>query len=249
MKAYIINIELTDSKPLIWRKVVLPAGGTYHRLHEAIMRVTNFRGGEPEHGGHLYRFDLKEENSFVTNDLSNIEEHRDFQHNLAYYEERLKNTEEKFLHYENSFQKEMNKKALFPSKVKFDEYLEKYREIEYVYDFGDSWTFRITLLEIVDDYYFGYPMLLDGEGDAPPENVGGMDMFYEFLEAYNNPSHENHDDAVEFVKMNVFWPYNEDHMNDLLKRLKYRKTEWDKISHENFIVIEDKYYKVRQQRT
>lgn len=246
MKAYIIKIELNDSKPLIWRKVVLPAGGTFHRLHETIMRVTNFRGKEPELRGHLYRFDLKEENSFVTNDLNKIDEHRDFQNNLDYYEERLKETEEKFRHFEKSFQNEMKKKALFPSKVKFDDYLEKYGEIEYLYDFGDSWTFRITLMEIVEDYYFGYPMLLDGEGDAPPENVGGMDMFYEFLEAYNDPSHENHDDALEVVKMNVFWPYNEDHMNDLLKRLKYRKTEWDKISHENFIVIKDKYYKVRQ---
>lgn len=232
MKAYIIKIELNDSNPLVFRKVILPAGGTFHRLHETIMRVTNFRGREPELGGHLYRFDLKEENSFVTNDLNKIDEHRDFQNNLDYYEERLKETEEKFLHFEKSFQKEMKKKALFPSKVKFDDYLEKYGEIEYLYDFGDSWTFRI--------------MLLDGEGDAPPENVGGMDMFYEFLEAYNDPSHENHDDALEFVKMNVFWPYNEDHMNSLLKRLKYRKTEWDKISHENFIVIKDKYYKVRQ---
>jgi len=40
------------------------------------------------------------------------------------------------------------------------------------YDFGDDWHFITKHEEIVDDYYFGYPTLLDGAETAPPEGFG-----------------------------------------------------------------------------
>lgn len=60
--------------------------------------------------------------------------------------------------------------------------LEKHNAIRYNYDFGDDWWFTIRLEEIVDDYYFGFPTLLAGAETAPPEDVGGIHGFYEFLE-------------------------------------------------------------------
>ncbi len=42
MKAYVIKIELIDSGPLIWRKVIMPAGDTFNRLHDVIQKVANF---------------------------------------------------------------------------------------------------------------------------------------------------------------------------------------------------------------
>lgn len=57
------------------------------------------------------------------------------------------------------------------------------------YDFGDDWNFTITLEDIVDDYYFGFATLLDGAGTAPAEDVGGLNGFYEFLEAYKDSKH------------------------------------------------------------
>ena len=41
MKAYIIKIEFIDSKPLIWRRVIMPAGATFNRLNDVIQNVTN----------------------------------------------------------------------------------------------------------------------------------------------------------------------------------------------------------------
>jgi len=32
MKAYIIKIELQESDPLIWRRVIMPANATYNRF-------------------------------------------------------------------------------------------------------------------------------------------------------------------------------------------------------------------------
>lgn len=50
MKAYIVNIELVGSEPLIWRKVIMPADTTFNRLHDIIQTVTNFQGGYPSNG-------------------------------------------------------------------------------------------------------------------------------------------------------------------------------------------------------
>lgn len=130
-----------------------------------------------------------------------------------------------------------------PTGLKIDDYLEKYKEIRYNYDFGDDWWFTVKLEEIVDDYYFGYPTLLDGAETAPPEDVGGIYGFYEFLEAYRNPKHPEHEDMKAWADGWHFKEYDLDWINDRLKGLDYKKTEWDKIKHENYRVIEDKYRK------
>lgn len=40
MKSYITRIELEESNPLIWRRVIMPAGATYKRLHDVIQEET-----------------------------------------------------------------------------------------------------------------------------------------------------------------------------------------------------------------
>ena len=43
-----------------------------------------------------------------------------------------------------------------------------------------------------------YPLCLEGELACPPDDVGGLGGFYEFLEALADPNHEQHDDFVEW---------------------------------------------------
>lgn len=40
-----------------------------------------------------------------------------------------------------------------------------------------------------------------------------------------------------------FRQYDPNEINERLKAISYKKTEWDKIHHERYIVIEDKYRK------
>jgi hypothetical protein len=61
-----------------------------------------------------------------------------------------------------------------PQTVKIDRYLEKYRTLTYVYDFGDNWRHKIELEKVIEDYEFGYPTILEGEGACPPEDVVGF---------------------------------------------------------------------------
>lgn len=66
MKSYIIRLELEESSPVVWRRVVMPAGATFKRLHDVIQNGTDFQSGFPYWGYHLYEFELKRDNMIVT---------------------------------------------------------------------------------------------------------------------------------------------------------------------------------------
>ena len=60
----------------------------------------------------------------------------------------------------------------------------------YTYDFGDNWQHTVAIEAITAaDPALDYPRFLDGEGRAPPEDVGGIPGFQEFLEAMAKPRH------------------------------------------------------------
>lgn len=69
----------------------------------------------------------------------------------------------------------------------------------YEYDFGDGWEHEI-LFEGNPKKEPGkkYPLCLEGARACPPEDVGGIYGFYEFLEALTDPKHEQHDDFIEW---------------------------------------------------
>lgn len=69
----------------------------------------------------------------------------------------------------------------------------------YEYDFGNGWQHEI-LFEGSPKKEPGkkYPLCLEGDRACPPEDVGGIGGFYEFLEAVADPKHEQHDDFMEW---------------------------------------------------
>lgn len=70
----------------------------------------------------------------------------------------------------------------------------------YEYDFGDSWE-HILLVEKVlpPDPDAHYPVCIKGRRACPPEDVGGMWGYYEFLEAIQDPNHPEHENYVEWI--------------------------------------------------
>ena len=81
-------------------------------------------------------------------------------------------------------------------KYKISDFLVREKDrIGYEYDFGDSWNHTITLEKILPfDKAAVLPFCLKGKGACPPEDVGGLWGYYEFLEAIRdekNPEHEN----------------------------------------------------------
>ena len=72
-------------------------------------------------------------------------------------------------------------------------------EFVYTYDFGDDWQHRITVESVgVVDPALDYPVFIDGERRAPPEDVGGPPGFMDFLEAIAKRSHPQHKDMVRW---------------------------------------------------
>jgi hypothetical protein len=67
MKAFQIKIELIDSEPLIWRRVVIPADVTFRRLHDTIQFSMGWRDY------HLYEFEFPQEKLRITNDEESYE--------------------------------------------------------------------------------------------------------------------------------------------------------------------------------
>ena len=70
----------------------------------------------------------------------------------------------------------------------------------YEYDFGDSWEHDVVVEKILPpDAALKHPVCLKGKGACPPEDVGGVWGYAEFLEAINDPNHEEHDMYLEWV--------------------------------------------------
>lgn len=70
----------------------------------------------------------------------------------------------------------------------------------YEYDFGDGWEHDILVEKILPpDPELKHPVCLKGKGACPPEDVGGVWGYAEFLEAICDPKHEEHDSWLEWV--------------------------------------------------
>ncbi len=219
MKAYILKITFEDISPLIWRRVILPADVTVNRIHETIQLITNFQSA----GTPYHSFAVETEEDYITNNEFISEEYK----GKSYFGKAVKQ----------------------PTRMKIDSYLQKQGTFIYNYDFGDDWKIRVTLEETVEDYYFGYPTLLDGEGMAPPEDVGGPPGFAAFLEVYADSAHPDHKTTVAWAESLSYRPLDFAIVNENLKSVKYKKTEWAFIDHENYNVKSDKYRMPNQVKT
>ncbi len=64
---------------------------------------------------------------------------------------------------------------------------------EYVYDFGDGWRHGILLEAILPvTPRKRYPVCLAGARSAPPEDVGGVRAYEDYLEVLSDPKHKDH---------------------------------------------------------
>lgn len=219
MKAYRIRIELVDSNPLVWRRVMIPAGATFYRLFDTIQCAMGWLGNSLEEY-HLYEFDIAEENLRITNDEEAIEDSQMMKAKLK------GKSLDKIMDPFGELARHLKQTVKNSKSLKIDAFLEKYKQLQYTYDFGDNWQHQIILEAVFEDYPFGYPVLLDGEGDCPPEDVGGWIGYQAFLKIYNNPSHKNHKSTAAWAQEQRYKPFDPIWTNVRLKCIKIAKTDW-----------------------
>jgi hypothetical protein len=71
---------------------------------------------------------------------------------------------------------------------------------EYEYDFGDGWRHEVLFEGCLRaERGKRYPVCVEGARACPPEDVGGPWGYEEFLEALADPSHEQHEEFLEWA--------------------------------------------------
>jgi len=165
----VIRLDLDGNDAI--RQVRVPINITFERLHKIIQRVFDWKDY------HLYSFGLFNEWSYdyyPTPDVELVEESDQY----------------------DAFEANPNAKSI--AGVRLSDYIPEFNKILYRYDFGDDWHHYIEVEQIIEDYTEKLPILLSGEGDAPPEDVGGSGGFAEFLEVIANPDHEDYEHFTQW---------------------------------------------------
>lgn len=73
--------------------------------------------------------------------------------------------------------------------------------LEYLYDFGDSWTHRVLLERVHDDGTdeMQAAFVMTGKRACPPEDCGGSCGYAALLEALADAVHDEHDRMAEWI--------------------------------------------------
>jgi hypothetical protein len=70
----------------------------------------------------------------------------------------------------------------------------------YEYDFGDGWEHDLIVEKVLEpDPGATYPVCLKGRRACPPEDVGGIWGYAEFLEILSDPDHPEYEERLEWV--------------------------------------------------
>ncbi len=92
----------------------------------------------------------------------------------------------------------------------------------YEYDFGDGWQHQVVMEKLLPAKAGAtYPVCLTGKCACPPEDMGGVWGYGDFLQVIRNPSHPEHDEMLEWAG-GSFDPeeFDMEYINGLLKRVR-----------------------------
>ena len=101
-------------------------------------------------------------------------------------------------------------------------------KLEYMYDFGDDWEHTILIEKILPAIKGEqYPVCVAGRRACPPEDVGGVWGYEEFLQAIEDPSHPEHESYMEWAGTG-FDParFDRNEINEMLKDVDKYLSDW-----------------------
>ncbi|QAA32133.1 plasmid pRiA4b ORF-3 family protein [Clostridium manihotivorum] len=111
-------------------------------------------------------------------------------------------------------------KIAIESQVYLADYVDKALKIFYCYDFGDYWKHEVVIEGIVADFEKNYPICIQGSGDAPPEDVGGVDGYQEFLRVMADAEDPEYEDLINWARYQGYESFDIESAN---RRLKYMR--------------------------
>ncbi|WP_117170298.1 plasmid pRiA4b ORF-3 family protein [Paraliobacillus sediminis] len=194
-EAIVLKVTLELKNASIWRRIVVPKRMTFPDLHKTLQRIFNW------HDYHLHNFAIFAGKPFDP-DRMKSKENRIPVANIV--------CDEEFLEHDSDI----------PEKIETGERISDYlpAEITYIYDFGDDWRHNIVVEDFINDYDLSHPTCLAGEGDAPPEDVGGEHGYEMFLEIIEDPTHPDHQHMESWGESQGYEKFDIEMTN---RRLKY----------------------------
>jgi len=116
----------------------------------------------------------------------------------------------------------------------------KGQKMDYLYDFGDYWQHSLTLEMVIEDLKLPFPVCCSGELSCPPEDVGGLPGFYDFLKIMSKPKDPEHKELKKWVKSKLvaidgkYDPekFSMEKVNWVLLRLDIYIKEWENEGNE-----------------
>lgn len=161
---YQLKVMLNDSKPPVWRRIMVSSYISLAELHEIISAAFDWDNS------HLHLFE------------------EPGRHGTKYSSEPVEPAPWEDSH-EDEFETMLGE-IMTAEGAKLD----------YLYDFGDDWTHRITLEKILDrDAAPTLPVCVTGRGMEPAEDSGGVWGWANMVEAVNDSNHPEHDSYREWA--------------------------------------------------
>jgi hypothetical protein len=155
---YQLKVTLDESKPPIWRRLLVPGDVTLEHLHYIIQAAMGWTNS------HLHQF--------IVDGLYFGEPHPDY--GLEMHDHR----------------------RIRLSAVT----TETGTKFAYEYDFGDGWMHTLLVEKIIEpEPGQQYPVCVKGRRACPPEDVGGVWGYAQFLEAINDPGHAEHEMYLAWI--------------------------------------------------
>ncbi len=163
---YRLRVELLEIKPLIWRRLLVPADIKLPKLHQCLQLAMGWTNS------HLHQFRVGD------------------------------------IHYGVPDPEWPELQMRDERQVRLCDLVgEVQREIVYEYDFGDGWEHRIVLEQTEPaNEFMSYPLCTAGERACPPEDVGGVPGYEEFLKIIGNPKHKEYGQSLLWAGGGAFDP-------------------------------------------
>lgn len=110
-------------------------------------------------------------------------------------------------------------KILLDSQVDISEYTNQQYRIVYCYDYGNNWEHEITIQGVNANYDKNYPTCVMGAGNTPPEDVGGITGYKEFLKTMANPNHAEYENMKRWAQGQRYKDFDAASVNRRLKNV------------------------------
>lgn len=175
-KIFQLKISIKDTKPPIWRRILISNQVTFHDLHLAIQEFFNWGNY------HLHEFNfLHDRYTMQKIRLLGLDSDGKIPDDL----------DDNFLSFYDAYE----------DKVKLYDAFSKHRKtVGYLYDFGDNWEHSIKI-EKRFPFKKGFkePLCVGGKRAAPPEDCGGTWGYKRLLKIISNPNHSEYKEMIDWL--------------------------------------------------